>query len=118
MWKEKFNNISKQNKSDYSTISAKEWNQIINVLREQSNNNTEGIVERNKLFNNDVYYTKKEILELIELTDKDFFTKEQINELISYLTNVTIGEYDITQVSHEEPTNPLVKLWYYVEEED
>lgn len=42
-WKKKINTIKKQMKEMNSSITSKEWNFIINVLKEQANNNAEGI---------------------------------------------------------------------------
>ena len=46
-WEKKFNAIAKQMKTDASRITPQEWNFIINVLKEQANNNTQGVVYLN-----------------------------------------------------------------------
>ena len=41
-WKKKMNAIPVQRKGPSDRITAQEWNQIINILSEQVNNNTKG----------------------------------------------------------------------------
>lgn len=114
MWKEKWNSISTQNKGMIDSITSKEWNFIINVLKEQANNNTEGLISSNTIIKKLEDQNKL----MMELFRKDeFYTKSETDEIVELLTNISLGEFDLFKVSVEEPTNPYVTLWYQIEED-
>lgn len=98
MFKPKWNSIADQKKGMYDKITSQEWNFIINVLKEQINNTTSGLVDLEKLLGTEEF-TKK--LEEIGI-DVENFKKYALSE-ISRTATVYVGE--------EEPQNQNVAIW-------
>ena len=125
MWIEKWNAIHKQLKGQNSKITAKEWNDIINILKEQANNNTSGILNVKKTVDNiigvyePVLNAQQE--EMIRAEMQDFIEGliEQVDgnlvNLDAYLTNIFSQLLDIKsshiKVSYNEPSDESVIFW-------
>lgn len=125
MWVEKWNTIHKQLKGQNSTITAKEWNFIINVLKDQTNNNTKGILDLKKASDNIIkFYTpvlSSEQEEAIRIQMQDFIESliqeidDNILNLDTYLTNIFSEFSDIKRthikISYNEPTDDEIVFW-------
>lgn len=53
----------------------------------------------------------------VELNVANYYTKSEVDTLVRSLIDVNLGAFDMVAISREEPINPLVKLWYKIEDE-
>lgn len=99
MKKAAYNSIEDQRKTETSKISSREWNRIVNILKEQANYNATTIEQ---LFR-DLGYMDKDIkLKVKELEDGIINWDEVVEEIKSH---------DEIHVGREEPSG-REKIWF------
>lgn len=109
-----YNNIAQQLKTAISSLSVQEWNNVINILKLQSNYNTEYLEHLHSILFGQWDSTTTGFVELERMFDDGLISDGLLNELIQVVHDVE--QMSLVSVGPDTPVSDRVVLW--IETED